>query len=233
MATSFTGRVVKNSYQEVVKIDNTGAGFDTTLRSIADGSGTASQLKLSTTKISLNGQLWPSSLGSNGQFLTTDASGNLSWATISTGGSTLSSLTDVTVTEGSSIDKYMLRFDNTSGKWIADKRIVQICLFAQGTMTNSEVLLVYTPAATLTLPAGLTNSVAALKTATTNALTLTILKNGSSIGTINFTAGSTSGTFTFTNAVTLTAATDTLEIDGPATADTTAANLHVSFYATY
>jgi hypothetical protein len=82
MATSFLGRAPKNSYQEVVKVDNTGAGFDTTLRAIADGTGTASQLKLSTTTISLNGQLWPTSLGSNGQFLTTDASGNLSWGTV-------------------------------------------------------------------------------------------------------------------------------------------------------
>lgn len=82
MATSLKGRAPKDSYPELVKVDNTGAGFDTTLRAIADGNGNASPLKLSTTQVSLNGQLWPTAVGTAGQYLSTDASGNLSWGTL-------------------------------------------------------------------------------------------------------------------------------------------------------
>jgi hypothetical protein len=83
MASSLFNRAPKDSYQELLKLDNTGAGLDSTLRSVVDGAGNSSPFKLSSTAIALNGALWPTSLGSNGQYLKTDASGNLSWATVS------------------------------------------------------------------------------------------------------------------------------------------------------
>jgi hypothetical protein len=68
-------------------------------------------------------------------------------------------------------------------------------------------------------PSGLTGSSAACRTAPTGSYSITIKKNGSSIGSINFAASSTTGTFTFTSSQTLVPG-DLLEFVG-GTADAT------------
>jgi hypothetical protein len=80
MASLF-GRAPKDSFQELLKLDNTGAGLDTTLRAVQDGSATNSPLQLSTTQIALNGALWPTTLGTAGQVLTAGANGTMTWVT--------------------------------------------------------------------------------------------------------------------------------------------------------
>ena len=55
----------------------------------------------------------------------------------------------------------------------------------------------------VTLPSGLTGSYAKARVAPTGSVTITIYKNGSSIGSINFAGGSTTGTFTFSTTQTL------------------------------
>lgn len=81
MANSLIGRAPKDSYPELLKLNNSGAGVDTTLRSVTDGTGNASPLQLSTTQIALNGAVWPTSVGTTGQQLVVGTGGNLGWAT--------------------------------------------------------------------------------------------------------------------------------------------------------
>lgn len=87
---------------------------------------------------------------------------------------------------------------------------------------TSESLLKHVIPANLVsviLPASLTGSVAKCRTAPTGSYSITINKNGSSIGSINFAASSTSATFTFASIVTL-APGDIVEFVG-GTADAT------------
>lgn len=79
--TSLFNRAPKASYQELLKIDNTGAGVDSGLRTVQDGLGNDTPLQLSSTKVSLNGAVWPSQAGDEGQVLTANADGTMSWKT--------------------------------------------------------------------------------------------------------------------------------------------------------
>ncbi len=70
---------------------------------------------------------------------------------------------------------------------------------------GSETLLEHVVSGNLTsmtLPAGLAGSAAGCRTAPASAVTITINKNGSSIGTINIAGGATAATFAFATAVT-------------------------------
>jgi hypothetical protein len=95
----------------------------------------------------------------------------------------------------------------------------------QGIMANAEV---FTTQITrpMTWPASLTGSYASAKTAATASTVFTLKRNGTSIGTITFAASGTTGTFSFASSVTW-AAGDLFEMDGPATADTTLANINI------
>ena len=57
----------------------------------------------------------PSQTGQSGKYLTTDGS-NLSWAAVSSGSSSLSGLTDTTITTPT--DGQVLTYDNSTSKWI-------------------------------------------------------------------------------------------------------------------
>jgi len=84
MPTLFN-RKPKNSYQELLKLTNTGAGLDTTLRTVEDGVGQVSPLSLSTTQIALNGLIWPTSTPASGQVLSVGAGNTLAWTNVSGG----------------------------------------------------------------------------------------------------------------------------------------------------
>jgi hypothetical protein len=78
------GRAPQNSYQELLKLNNTGAGVQSTLLAVQDGTGVNTPLQLSTTQIALSGALWPTSVGTTGQFLTaSNSSGSLAWSSLS------------------------------------------------------------------------------------------------------------------------------------------------------
>lgn len=97
--SSLQGSQVKNTFKNLMQVSNSNSGVDSSLRYVSDGEGTTTPLELSTTEIRLNGQLWPSSLGNEGQVLTTHSDGTLYFADPSGGGATnLNSLTDVTIT---------------------------------------------------------------------------------------------------------------------------------------
>lgn len=80
------------------------------------------------------------------------------------------------------------------------------------------------------LPANLTGSIAKCDTAATAAQILTLKKNGSSIGTINFAGAATTGTFTFVSQVSF-AAGDVLTVVNQTTADATFADAEFTLIA--
>jgi hypothetical protein len=87
MPTLF-GRAPKDSYPELLKLNTTGSGASSTLASVQDGTGVNTPLQLSTTQISLNGAVWPTSVGTSGQVLTAGSNGTMSWLTPAPGGVT-------------------------------------------------------------------------------------------------------------------------------------------------
>jgi len=81
---SLFGRAPKDSFQELLKLNNTGAGIDSTMRAVQDGTGVNTPLQLSTTQIALNGAYWPTTLGTSGQVLTAGSNGTMTWTTAPT-----------------------------------------------------------------------------------------------------------------------------------------------------
>jgi hypothetical protein len=76
----------------------------------------------------------------------------------------------------------------------------------------------------ISLPMNLPGSVTSCMVAPTADVTLTLKKNGSSVGSINFVATATSGTFTFGSTVTFSSG-DIWEVDPPDPQDDTFAGL--------
>ncbi len=106
-----------------------------------------------------------------------------------------------------------------------------LLMFFPGTPTGNQVMgrLIVPRAATL--PAGLSGSYGSSITAATGATTLTLAKNGSSIGTVNFAAGASTATLTFSSAVSF-AAGNVLTLTNQSTPDATLANVSVSLVGT-
>ena len=77
------------------------------------------------------------------------------------------------------------------------------------------------PVRNITIAANLFGSNAGCRVAPTSNVTVQLLQNGSSIGSVNFAAGSTTATFTFTNAITWNGFSDTFQILAPSTVDKT------------
>jgi len=102
-----------------------------------------------------------------------------------------------------------------------------LAVFAPGVLTASQLCLRFNVVRAFTLPISLTGSVATAGVASTGTATLTINRNGVSIGTIVFTASATA-TFTFAAAVTF-AVNDVITIVAPAAADATLADVSISF----
>jgi hypothetical protein len=107
---------------------------------------------------------------------------------------------------------------------------LRIPVYVPGVGSNSQVLFYGDLGIGYTIPASATSSTAKAKVAATGSTTFTILKNGTSIGTVNFAIGATTGIYTFASAVTF-AAGDYLEIDGPGTADATLSGVTMTIYA--
>ena len=108
---------------------------------------------------------------------------------------------------------------------------VQVGCFLPGVGTNSQVCLYLAMAFAVTFPAGAADSEAVAKTAATGSTTFTLSKNGTQFATIVFSADGTTGAFTQAADADFEAG-DILEIDGPATADATLANIGISLYGT-
>jgi len=95
--SSLQGQKVKDTYRDLLQVSNSNTGIDSNLRTVSDGEGTNSPLKLSSVNISLNGSIWPTDYGTANQVLKTDGAGTLSWGTGGGGGGSIATLTDVTL----------------------------------------------------------------------------------------------------------------------------------------
>lgn len=102
-----------------------------------------------------------------------------------------------------------------------------ISAFVPGLGSNNQVLLRVKLARAVTFPASATLSQASASANATGSTTFTLKKNGSSFATVNYAASSASGTWTQA-ADAVFAAGDLLEIDGPATADATLADIGIT-----
>lgn len=104
--------------------------------------------------------------------------------------------------------------------------------FFSGKPTGSQVIFEIKLPKAITLAANLTGSQAGADTAPTADWTMTLKKNGSSIGTIKFAATTGAVTITFASTVNF-AIGDILQITGQSVADTTLADFFVSFVASF
>jgi hypothetical protein len=95
---------------------------------------------------------------------------------------------------------------------------------------NAETMARFVTPRAFTVPTNASGSFAKAAVAATASTTYTLKKNGTSIGTIVFAAAGTNGTFTVTQ--TAFAAGDVLTLDGPATADTTLADVAITLVTT-
>lgn len=103
-------------------------------------------------------------------------------------------------------------------------RPVSIAIFAPGVGSNGQVLAYFKMDRTATFPASAPNSYGVASAAATGSTTFTFKKNGSSFATAVFSGGGTTAAWTQASDA-LFAAGDIFEIDGPATADATLANI--------
>lgn len=95
-----------------------------------------------------------------------------------------------------------------------------------GSGTSNQIVLLLPVVRSLTFPNALAGSVGIAGTAFTAAATYTITVNGTTVGTIAFAASGTVPTFTTSSTSGFTAAPgDTIEVTGPATADSSGANV--------
>jgi len=104
--------------------------------------------------------------------------------------------------------------------------------FFSGKPTASQVIFELKMPKAITLPASLTGSQAGTNTNPTADWTMTLKKNGASIGTIKFTAGTGAVTITFSSLVNF-AIGDLFQITGQSVADTTLQDFFVSFVASF
>jgi hypothetical protein len=103
--------------------------------------------------------------------------------------------------------------------------------FFAGVPGNSALVAQFVASRAMGFPINATGSKAALAVAATASTVLTVKKNGTSIGTITFGASGTTGTFAFAAATEL-ASGDILTVNGPSSADATAAGISITFQFT-
>ena len=101
----------------------------------------------------------------------------------------------------------------------------------QGKPANGATIFYLPIVRALTLPVNLGGSSAKSRVVTTASTTYIIKKNGSQIGTMTFGVGASTATFSFLNPINFTPG-DILQIDAPATADATHADIGFSLFAT-
>lgn len=127
---------------------------------------------------------------------------------------------DLTIGQGDSVDVYT---DGTN-YFTAAPRSFSFGIFMKGIGANSDVLFYAKLGRTVIFPASAPNALGVAGTAATGSTTYTFKKNGASFATAVFSAAGTTAAWTQASDAVFTA-TDILEIDGPATADATLANM--------
>ena len=101
--SSLENKKIKDSYKDLLQISNTNTGIDNTLRSISDGGGTISALKISSSEVSIDGNLEANSITINNKSVATQ-----DWVTSNT---STGALINWTETNGNIIPNSNASFD--------------------------------------------------------------------------------------------------------------------------
>lgn len=104
-----------------------------------------------------------------------------------------------------------------------------IVFFYPGSPTASQILFYMESVRSFHLPASLTGSRFRALVAPTSSVTLTLKKNGTSIGTLTWAAGQNVPTVTFASQVTFSVG-DTFTVEAPSAEDTTFSQISVNLY---
>jgi hypothetical protein len=146
---------------------------------------------------------------------------NVGVLTVARNGTTIDGKSsNLTLSQGDAVAIYT---DGTN-YYTAQPRPQSVGIFVPGTGSNNQVCLYLTMDRATIFPAGAPNSYANAVAAATGSTTYTYKKNGSSFATVLFSASGTTGAFTQASDAVF-APGDILELDGPATADATLANI--------
>lgn len=153
-------------------------------------------------------------------------SGHHVTVTLPTGGaSTYAALTDVAVS--SLQNKQLAAWNSGTSKWNNIDAPYNVGAFAAGVLGPSELFFAHAFPYAVEIASSAPNSQAVAHTAATGSTTVTINKNGSSIGTIAWASSGTVGVFTFASSVTF-AAGDVISLVAPSSADATLADISIT-----
>ena len=146
-------------------------------------------------------------------------------------GNVFTSLTDVPASYSGAGGKAVEVNAGATGLVFSSKPCDVLAFAPDAPFLGSQTLARATVGRTLTFPAGLTGSQAALVVAATASTVFQLLKNGTQFGTITFAASGTVGTFAAASSTTFSAG-DIFELRAPASADATAGQLGVTLLGT-
>lgn len=142
------------------------------------------------------------------------------------GSNTVTKVRGVTVSSTAPTSNQTLVYNSGATQWEPTAQAHDLATFYPGTLAASAVLLRHVAVRAWSLPTNASGSALSAGTAATGSTTLTLKKNGSSIGTAVVSASGTTAAFTVT--ATSFAALDVLTVEGPGTADATLGNVAVS-----
>ena len=145
----------------------------------------------------------------------------------------------------STVEVALIAFDNNLAAAIATVQATQVTQGSAigklsyeaaveqtiGVLSDNQTVLLFPVWRPFTVPVGGTGSVAKASVAATASTTFQIKKNGTAFGSFVIAAGGTTGTFTVSSATNF-AIGDLLSVSGPATHDTTLANLAICIRGT-
>lgn len=130
---------------------------------------------------------------------------------------------NLSLTQGDSV----MVFSDGSNYVSCQPRPLSVGVFSPGIGSNSQVLLYIKMDRACIFPASAPNSFGIASVAATGSTTFTLKKNGSSFATAVFSASGTTAAWTQASDAVF-APGDILEVDGPATADATLANIGIT-----
>lgn len=100
-----------------------------------------------------------------------------------------------------------------------------------GTYIANQELFYSQPPRSITLPVGLSGTLGGCRVAPTGNVQVVLLKNGSSIGTVNIAASATTATYTFSSSITFNGTSDSYSIQAPNSPDATFAGFYLDMRA--
>ena len=81
---SLAGKQIANTYQGILVLNSDNQGLSLSVQTVKDGLGTTSPLALSTDKVLIHGNSYPTTTGAAGQVIVSNGAGELSWSSVLT-----------------------------------------------------------------------------------------------------------------------------------------------------